>query len=68
MTQITVSAGKREDIEQKIDALLADGKPYKTLKLVLPVSGRATRFKYRGMHVRQWRLNGNVRFDAAVEI
>lgn len=57
----------REEIERKIDASLADKKPFRDVPLILPISG-ASRTTYRGISVRRWECAGNVRFDSAVEV
>lgn len=63
----TFVAYSRADIERKIDRFLSEGRAYKPRDLIMPVSG-ATRFDYRGFSVREWHHQGNVRFDAAVEL
>lgn len=63
-----ITAFSRSEIEAKIDAFLAEEKPFKALTLILPASGGAVRFDYGGLHVREWHAAGNVRYDAAVEL
>lgn len=68
MTQIMLTGFSKTEIEQKIDAFLAEEKPFKTVDLILPAAGSARRFPYRGLHVREWHVAGNVRFDCAVDL
>ncbi len=58
----------RAEIEKKIDIFLAEEKPHKPFCLIRPITGTSTVFEYRGLPVREWRLNGHVRFDASVEL
>lgn len=72
--QFVLTGESRSEIEAKIDAFLAKRKPFKALKLVLPAAPGATRFEYRGMHVRVWlfsnfeRTHRVRRFDTAIEL
>lgn len=68
MTEIMLTGFSRREIEQRIDAFLTTEKPFKVLDLILPAAGSATRFEYRGLHVREWHCVGNVRYDTAVEL
>lgn len=68
MADKMISASSREEIEQKIDAFLIEDRPFRVLELIMPVAGSPTCFEYRGLRVRQWHCNGNVRFDAAVDL
>lgn len=61
------SALSRAEIEQKIDAFLDEGTPFKDLSLILAVHG-SSRTSYRGVSVREWHAGSNVRFDSAVEL
>jgi hypothetical protein len=56
----------RAEIEAKIDAFLEEGPPFRDVPLVLAIG--SGRFTHRGISIREWHRDGNVRFDAAVEI
>lgn len=57
----------RGQIEKEIDAFLALGNAFKPLDIALPSFG-SRKFEYRGLQVREWHYNGNVRFDTMVEL
>lgn len=69
MTDKTITAFSRLDIERKIDVFLVEDRPFRPRELIMPVAGSATRFEYRGLHVREWYIkSGDVRYDAAVDL
>lgn len=60
--------GTRKAIIEKLNAFLAEGKTFKDVPLILTADGRSRRFKYKGISIREWYCDGNVRYDAAVEL
>jgi hypothetical protein len=68
MTEKTFTAYSRKDIERKIDTFLVEDRPFRSIDLILPACGSARRYTYRGLSVREWNHNGNIRFDAAVSL
>ena len=64
---LMISARSREQIEKLIDDFLSENRPHEDVPLVLPV-GRASRFEYRGLSVREWHDGSRVRYDTAVKL
>lgn len=65
---LVTTARSKEQAEKEIDTFLAQNKKFEDVPLILPVSGYSKRYVYKGISVREWHLDGNVRFDAVVEI
>jgi hypothetical protein len=68
MSNVVMSALSREELEDLIDKFLLQNKPFKPIRLVLPVHQEAGRFSYKGLEIRLWYDQGIPRYDTAVEI
>ena len=62
-----LSGNSKEEIEKKIDDLLAGIETYQALQLIMPVNG-ASVYDYRGFPVRIWTNGNNTRYDCAYEL
>lgn len=63
----TFNAPTREQLQEKLDAIYATGKPFKDIPLILPADGRSSRSTYRDFTIRCWHGPHGVRYDTAVE-
>lgn len=67
MTYKTFLAFSRKDMEDKLDAFLRDNPEFTNKPLIMAVNG-SSRYEYRGISVREWWNEGNVRYDSCVEV
>lgn len=58
----------RSTIERAIDDFLKEEKPFIDVPLILAANGKSSRYIHKGVTVREWYCDGNVRYDAAVEL
>jgi hypothetical protein len=63
-----LSGSTMAGIEKEINDFLATKKPFKDVPLILTADGRSRRHSHRGITIREWHHQRNVRFDAAVEL
>lgn len=62
----TFNAPTREGLQEKLDEIIATGRPFKDIPLVLPATGNSSRSTYRDFTIRYWRGPHGDRYDTCV--
>lgn len=70
---LILKAETKAGIKVEINNLLATGKACQDIPLILPASGNAYRFRYKGFTVRVWEIPDRILkrsriYDTAVEV
>jgi hypothetical protein len=64
---IILTGYSRQQIQDKIDTFLKDIEGYQSIHLIQTVNG-SSGYTYRGVPVREWWLDDNVRYDCGFEL